>query len=317
MNAIKVKDLNVTYRLDRGERLYAIRGIDLSVEQGESVAIAGESGCGKTTLAHALLNLLARNSEPSGSVVIDGEEVLGRSNRELEKVRGVKAGMIFQDPGASLNPLFTVKEQVEETLKVHLRIMNKDELEDKGLKLLEEAGIADNRRVYGSYPHQLSGGLQQRVMTAIALSCGPKILIADEPTTALDVTVQAQIVSMLIRLKRERGLTLVLITHDLHLACMLCKRIIVMYAGQIVEDGEVNSAEDARHPYTRALFEIIPDISFKKEFKVIPGSVPDLKKVENKCSYCDRCPNAAQKCREEAPGLTDGVRCWYPYEVKR
>ena len=278
MSILEIIGLSVDYRLEHRELLHALRNVSLEVKAGEALAIVGESGCGKSTLASSLVKLLALNSNASGRVLLDSADVLAMTNRELETVRGVKAGIIFQDPAASLNPVFSVKEQIEETITAHLKITDKARLKEMAIKLLEETGIKDSQRVYDAYPHQLSGGQQQRVMISIALSCSPKILIADEPTTALDVTVQAQIIDLLKRLKAERNLTLILITHDLHLALDLCGRVAVMYAGEIVEDARINSEQDSRHPYTRALFEIIPDINEeKKEYAVIPGEVPDLK----------------------------------------
>jgi oligopeptide/dipeptide ABC transporter ATP-binding protein len=314
--AINIKGLTVDYRVENG-CVHALRGIDLDIEAGGSVAIVGESGCGKTTLALSMINLLAANAEINGSVLINGREVAGKTNSELESIRGVEAGIIFQDPAASLNPVFTIKEQLEETMRNHLKIKSRVELKERSIKLLTDVGIDEAQRVYNSYPHQLSGGQQQRVMTAIALCCGPGILIADEPTTALDVTVQAQIIGLLKKLKIERNLTLVLITHDLHLAAELCDRVVVMYAGEIVEDGHINNEKAARHPYTKALFEIIPDIKGKKkEFKVIPGSVPDLHILEKKCSFYGRCGRRRDECAADHPNIENGVRCLYPFKVE-
>jgi oligopeptide/dipeptide ABC transporter ATP-binding protein len=318
-NTINIKELIVDYRISETEHVHALKGINLEIKKGESVAIVGESGCGKTTLANVMLNLLPVNAEGSGSVLLNAFEMLNKKNSELEKVRGREAGIIFQEPAASLNPVMTVKEQIEETILAHEPGIKAGELEQRGKKLLEETGIKDIDRVYAAYPHQLSGGQQQRVMTAIALSCNPGILIADEPTTALDVTVQAQIVKLLKKLKEERGLTLVLITHDLHLALELAGRVIVMYAGEIVEDCRIRSDSDARHPYTRALFEIIPDLkSGKKDFKVIPGEVPDMRAAAEKCLFSDRCGRAKDRCRAEHPEIEGRAghyfRCFYPYK---
>jgi peptide/nickel transport system ATP-binding protein len=313
-NVIEIANLDVEYRIADQKRVYAIRDVNIDIKKGESVAVVGESGCGKTTLANVMLNLLPVNAEEKGGVKIHGDEILHKKNSELEKIRGVKAGIIFQEPGASLNPVMTVKEQINETILAHRAGIDNEELKRQGHKLLEEAGIKEIERVYNSYPHQLSGGQQQRVMIAIALSCGPGILIADEPTTALDVTVQAQIVKLLRKLKDERGLTLVLITHDLHLALELAERVIVMYAGEIVEDRRVKNEKDARHPYTRALFEIIPDLKEKKkDFRVIPGEVPDLTAVRDMCYFAERCERAREKCRMKHPEMTEGYRCYYPY----
>ncbi len=310
---LKLKDVKVDYRV-KGGFIHALRDVSISINAGESVAIVGESGCGKSTLASSLMLLLAKNASLSGSIEINGRQVTGSTAAELEALRGAEIGMIFQDPAASLNPLFTVKEQLEETIMNHRKIRDKKILEETAMKLLEDAGITEIRRVYHSYPHQLSGGQQQRVMIAIALSCSPKILVADEPTTALDVTVQAQIIALLKRLKEKKGLTLILITHDLHLAVELCSRVVVMYAGEIAEDGAIANEAQAKHPYTRALFEIIPGIRDKKrKFKVIPGAVPDLRELREQCSFYGRCSKAQEKCSKNRPMLENGVRCFYPY----
>jgi oligopeptide/dipeptide ABC transporter ATP-binding protein len=312
-NAISLKGLTVSYRVENGQ-VHVLRGVDLAIARGEAVAIVGESGCGKTTLALSIIQLLASNAEIQGNVSINNREVAGKSNKELVNIRGVEAGMIFQDPQASLNPLFMISEQIEETIAFHKKIKDKKILKTMALSLLQDAGIDDIERVYSSYPHQLSGGQQQRVMIAIALSCSPSVLIADEPTTALDVTVQAQIVELLKKLKKEKAITLLLITHDLHLAVELCARVVVMYAGEIAEDSAIKDENSAKHPYTRALFEIIPDIREKKrQFRVIPGSVPDLRTIESKCSYYGRCERGQDKCSKEHPELKSGVRCFYPY----
>lgn len=315
MKIAEVKSLGVDYSLEHRILLHALRNVNLEINAGESIAIVGESGCGKSTLALTLLKLLAKNSKSTGQVFIDGADITGMTNRELEAVRGVKAGIIFQDPAAALNPVFSVKEQIEETIKTHLNISDKYKLKEMSIKLLEETGIRDAQRVYESYPHQLSGGQQQRVMISIALSCSPKILIADEPTTALDVTVQAQIIELLKRLQKERNLTLLLITHDLYLALDLCSRVIVMYAGEIVEDAVIAAETDACHPYTRALFEIIPDINEdRRMFSVIAGGVPDLKTVMNECYFRNRCLRAGDKCSKSHPEMENSVRCFYPYK---
>ena len=315
--AIQVKNLSVDYILNKEESVRALRDIDMEIKRGETVAIVGESGCGKSTLASALMRLLPENTAVKGEVKILGENIMEKSPAELRKIRGVSAGIIFQEPAASLNPVFTVKQQIEETIKAHYKGINKKELAAEGIKLLKETGIGEPERVYNAYPHRLSGGQQQRVMLSIALSCDPDILIADEPTTALDVTVQARIIERLKKLKQERGLTLALITHDLHLAHELAERVIVMYAGEIAEDGIIKSAKDAAHPYTEALFEIIPDIKGKKrDFKVIPGAVPDLREIRDECAFAGRCRYEKEQCRKARPAITEGrgrrVRCYYP-----
>ncbi len=310
---IEIKDLCVNYKISKSENVYALKNINIEINKGESVAIVGESGCGKSTLANTMLNLLPKNVELKGSIKIQNKEILYRSNRELTNIRGKIAGIIFQEPGASLNPVFTVREQIEETIKSHYKDKKKHELEEQGMALLKETGIDDIKRVYNSYPHQLSGGQQQRVMIAIALCCNPSVLIADEPTTALDVTVQMQIINLIGKLRKTRNLTLVLITHDLHLATFLADRVIVMYAGEIVEDGKIKTIKDSHHPYTYQLFKVIPDIDKKKgDFILIKGEVPDLRILQNKCYFSDRCFKAKQKCFRQHPEMEKNVRCFYP-----
>ncbi len=315
---IEVNNLNVEYLINPGEKVFALRNIDLKVEKGESIAIVGESGCGKTTLANALINLLPQNTAVRGEILIDGNSMIDKSNKKLEKIRGKIISTIFQEAGFALNPVFTIKQQIEETVLAHYKDTKKQELENTGERLLKEAGIDDVKRVYNSYPHQLSGGQQQRAMIAIALSCNPEILVADEPTTALDVTVQAQIMQTLKKLKEERGLTLILITHDLHLAIDTADRVVVMYAGEIMEDCRIKKEKEALHPYTRALFELIPDVrEDKREFKVIKGEVPELKQVLGRCYFYGRCEYGRDKCTKKHPEIEElkkghFVRCYFP-----
>ncbi|MGD0566228.1 MAG: ABC transporter ATP-binding protein [Candidatus Goldiibacteriota bacterium] len=314
--AISLKNLTVDYSLEGGEALHALRSINLDIMKGESAAIVGESGCGKSTLAYSLLKLGAANSKTSGVIRINGFDIKSATKEELRIIRGGAASMIFQDPAASLNPLFSVREQLAEAILAHAAPRpEREPMEGAALSLLKAAGLEDTSRIMDSYPHQLSGGQQQRVMIAIALSCSPGILVADEPTTALDVTVQAQIVKLLVKIKKERGLTLLLITHDLNLAAELCPRVVVMYAGEIMEDGAISSIVDAIHPYTRALFGVIPGInSGLREFKVIKGSVPDLRRTAPGCPFEPRCSRAREKCLRIHPEIENGVRCFFPYK---
>jgi oligopeptide/dipeptide ABC transporter ATP-binding protein len=314
-NIIEIKNLYVSYKISKNEYVHALRDINLCIEKGESVAIVGESGCGKSTLANSLLNLLPENTEIKGSIKIQGEDILNKSVKDLINIRGKVAGIIFQEPSASLNPVFTVAEQIEETIIAHNKNIDKRQIKNTGISLLKEMGIDDVDRVYNSYPHQLSGGQQQRVMIAIALSCNPVILIADEPTTALDMTVQMQIVNLLKKLKQKRNLTLLLITHDLNLAKFLSDRIVVMYAGEIVEDVKVKTIKDLRHPYTYMLFKVIPDLNRKKgDFVLIDGDVPDLKTIQNKCYFSERCFKSKEKCGKQHPQMEKDIRCFYPVE---
>ncbi|MCX7699123.1 MAG: ABC transporter ATP-binding protein, partial [Candidatus Goldbacteria bacterium] len=211
-NIIEIKNLYVSYKISKNEYVHTLKDINIKVKKGECVAIVGESGCGKSTLANSLLKLLPGNAEIKGSIQINGINILDKFNDELSEIRGKVVGIIFQEPAAYLNPVFTVKEQIEETILAHNKNLDRRQIENIGLSLLKETGVEDIKRVYNSYPHQLSGGQQQRIMIAIALSCNPSVLIADEPTTALDVTVQLQIINLLRKLKKTRNLTLLLIT---------------------------------------------------------------------------------------------------------
>ncbi len=317
---ILIKNLSIEYKTG-GAGVKALRCVNLAVNSGEAVAIAGESGCGKSTLANSLLMIAGPSARVTGSVILDGSEVTAMDSGALAQVRGKKAGMIFQDPCASLNPLFTVKEQIIETIEAHEPGLDKGAMEVRTSMLLLETGLEDVKRIEQSYPHQLSGGQQQRVMAAIALSCNPRVLIADEPTTALDVTVQAQIMKMLARLREERNLTLILITHDLHLALEAASRLIVMYAGEVVEDFNCKEGTAPMHPYTEALFSVIPGRGRPEgaRFNLIPGELPDMTQEINSCSFYGRCAYSKEKCGSSRPDLIyekgRGVRCFYPLKI--
>lgn len=316
---LEIKNLSVEYKTG-GASIKALRNVNLTIASGEAVAVAGESGCGKSTLANSLLMLAGPSARVKGSIILDGSEVSAMGGEALARVRGKKAGMIFQDPCASLNPLFTVKEQIIETIEAHEPVIDKSAAEMRASMLLLETGLEDVTRIEQSYPHQLSGGQQQRVMAAIALSCNPSLLIADEPTTALDVTVQAQIIKMLARLREERQLTLVLITHDLHLALEVATRLVVMYAGEVVEDFSCEDGAKPMHPYTEALFSVIPGRVIGRAsgsgFNLIPGEPPDMTEDINGCSFFGRCAYSKEKCGNSRPEIIydkgRGVRCFYP-----
>lgn len=314
---IEIKNLSVGYRSKKHAPVKALRSINISVPAGGTAAVVGESGCGKTTLAYSLMMLLGKNADIKGNVTLDNSEVTSMTAEALRRVRGKKAGMIFQDPCASLNPLFTVGEQVTEAILAHETETSPDQAQKRCAALLAETGLNDIQRIMTSYPHQISGGQQQRVMAAIALSCGPKVLIADEPTTALDVTVQAQIIAMLKRLKNERNLALLLITHDLDLAAEISDRIIVMYAGEVVEDACLGRDSAAAHPYTEALFAAIPGkMKKEKKFTAIKGELPDMTQDHSGCAFSPRCPYSKERCGAEHPEMEydgdRGVRCFYP-----
>jgi len=311
---IKISGLYVNYK-SRDSVKSALRDVNLTFYEGEKAAIVGESGCGKSTLALAIAGLLPQTARVKGSVNAAGVDIYNAGHETLRQARGAKFGMIFQDPGASLNPLFRVREHFEAAIQAHEKKADKTSIKSAAISLLEETGISEVARVYESYPHQLSGGMQQRVMTALALCMSPGILIADEPTTALDATVQAQIAAMLKRLQRAKNLTLVLVTHDLHFAEDLCERIIVMYAGEVVEI--FSRGDKPRHHYTRALFNVIPVIGSKKEpFGIIPGEVPEIGGEYGACSFNNRCGAVSAICLKQRPKMTQTekgcYRCFFP-----
>jgi oligopeptide/dipeptide ABC transporter ATP-binding protein len=315
---LDVASLSTHYVSARGTRVTrAVDEVSFTLRARETLGIVGESGCGKTTLALSLLRLLptaARNA--GGRILFDGEDLLTKSNREMRKIRGKKIAMILQDPMASLNPLFTVGDQVAEPLRVHERAPRRSAWA-RAERLLRDVRIPAAEARVLEYPHQMSGGMRQRIVGAIAISCEPKLLIADEPTTSLDLTIQAQYLNLLRDLQRTHGLALIFITHNLGIVAKMCDRVAVMYAGRIVELGSVRQifAKPA-HPYTVALLESIPRLSdTRARLTAIDGQPPDPSDLPSGCAFHPRCPKAMDRCREEAPpetSLTDGhtTRCW-------
>jgi oligopeptide transport system ATP-binding protein len=283
----------------------AADGLDFCIEDGESLGIVGESGSGKTQAFLSVMGLLARNGHSDGSVRYRGGEILGLPAKELNAIRGVEIAMIFQDPMTSLNPFLKVSRQLTEVLVEHKGAGRKD-ARARAIEMLDLVGIPEAAERIDMYPHEFSGGMRQRVMIAMALLCEPDLLIADEPTTALDVTIQAQILELLARLKRELGMAIALITHDLGVVAGLCDRVIVMYAGRIVEQGPVDAIfEDPQHPYTQGLLKSTPrlDVARPDSLQPIPGQPPNLQAKLPACVYADRCPYVFGRCREERPML--------------
>lgn len=316
---LEVKDLKTTFHTMRGE-VTAVDGVSFSVNKGEIVAIVGESGCGKSVTSQSIMRLYDEKElvKYEGEVVFNGEDLLKKDNKEMEKIRGDKIAMIFQDALSSLNPLYTVGSQIAEALMIH-RNMSKAESYQIAEKMLALTGIpAPHERVH-AYPHEMSGGMRQRAMIAMALACEPELLIADEPTTALDVTIQAQIMKLIVDLNRQLGMGIMLITHDLGVVAQNCQRVIIMYLGHIVEEGLVEDIFDRPlHPYTQGLIASIPTMNTKKGEKLymIKGTVPALSEVSAGCRFCGRCPYATEKCEAEEPKLswvneTQKVRCFY------
>jgi peptide/nickel transport system ATP-binding protein len=309
MALLQVRNLSTHFRTHAGVAR-AVDGVSFRVEEGETVGIVGESGCGKTVTCLSIMGLVPRPTGrilPGSSVRLAGRELVGLAERELRRVRGEEVAMIFQDPMSSLNPVIPVGEQIAEALRLH-RGLKRSEISEVTTSLLREVGFPDPEGRLGAYPHQLSGGMRQRVMIAMALSCQPALLIADEPTTALDVTIQAQILDLLAGLRRQRGMGLLLITHDLGVVAEVCDRVVVMYAGQVVESGTVEEIFGLpRHPYTRGLLASLPGLEEERpELRPIPGSVPSPLSFPDGCRFRDRCMHAWERCREAPPLVSVG-----------
>lgn len=295
---LEVKGLTTVFTGDYGKNI-TVDHIDFHVDEGEVVCIVGESGCGKSVTSLSIMGLLGRGGAViDGSVFFDGRNLLSMNEKELDKIRGDQLTMIFQDPLTSLNPVFTVGKQITESIKTHMHLSAK-EASERALMLLEKVGMPDARGVMKKYPHVLSGGMRQRVMIAMALSCNPRLLIADEPTTALDVTIQAQIMELLGQLQKETGMSMILITHDIGLVANTADRVFVMYAGQIIEEAPVEELfENPIHPYTRALLDTVPTIrdDAGRQLTAIPGIVPESYDGIKGCRFADRCKYRKPQC---------------------
>jgi peptide/nickel transport system ATP-binding protein len=315
-SVLALEDLRVTFPTPRG-RLRAVDGVSLEVGQGETVALVGESGCGKSATALAVLRLLPPGATVSGRVRFEGQDLLALEPGELRRIRGGRIGMVFQDPMSSLNPVRTIGGQLEEGIRLHLG-MGRHEARTRAEELLAQVGIPDPPRQLRAYPHQLSGGMRQRVMIAMAISCQPQLVIADEPTTALDVSVQAQILELLRAMTAERGTSLLIISHDLSVVAGLADRVAVMYAGEIVEVGPTEGLfAHPRHPYARGLLECIPrlDAPRTEVLASIEGALPDPHRPKRGCPFLPRCRFALERCATEAPPLEEKApgqwaACW-------
>ncbi|MBA3364106.1 MAG: ABC transporter ATP-binding protein [Actinobacteria bacterium] len=303
MSVLSLRDLRVTYRTSSGD-VPAVRGVDLDIPKGQVLGLAGESGCGKSTIAAAILRLLPRRTSVEGQVLLNGEDVLAMPPRKLRAVRWAGASIIFQGAMHALNPVKRVGDQIAEAVETH-GLSRDREAHVRAGDLLEEVGLPLRRS--NDYPHELSGGQRQRVMIAMALACGPDLVIADEPTTALDVMVQAQVLALLKRLQREFGLAMLFITHDLSVLGEVSDRLAVMYAGKIVEEGPAQSVFlDPQHPYTRALaaaFPAIGDRRFRKHPSGLGGDPPDPQRIPPGCPFHPRCPDAFEACPSTVPWL--------------
>jgi len=313
---LQVKGLRTVFHTEEGI-VKAVDGVDFAVRTGEVLGIVGESGCGKSVTSMSVMRLIGPPGEVAeGEILFDGVNLLNLGEEEMRKIRGNRIAMIFQQPTTCLNPVFSVGEQIKEALLVHQGLSDK-EADSRCEQLLAMVGIPDPRRRMKNYPHELSGGMCQRVMIAMGLSCNPELLIADEPTTALDVTIQAQILDLMRALRESINTTIVLITHDLGVVAEMADNVLVMYAGKVVEYASVRELfADPKHPYTQGLLASIPVLgAIKDELDVIPGSVPSLLNLPPGCRFAGRCPYKMDRCEQEEPPLIEleggrVARCW-------
>jgi len=304
-NLIVVKDLSVSFYSYRGI-VHALQDIYLDIYAGEVLGLVGETGCGKSTLGLSITRLVPSPGKiEKGQIILEGEDLLKKSEDEMREIRRDKLSMIFQDPNTSLNPVFRVGDQIVEGFMVK-RGMDKNEAAKMAIELLTAVGIPNPEKVFNQYPHELSGGMKQRIMIAIALTGNPKLLIADEPTSSLDLTIQAQILDLMLDMKERTGMSILLITHDMGIVAQTCNRVAVMYAGNIVEVGDVVDVfKRTKHPYSTGLLEAVRLHEGERRLKVIPGTVPDLIEVPKGCSFNPRCKFASEVCRREKPMLVE------------
>lgn len=315
---LEVQDLK-TYFVRKKTVVKAVDGVSFHVDENETLGLVGESGCGKTMSCLSILRLVPRPGRiVSGKILLEGEDLLRKSDREMRKVRGEKISMILQDPMTSLNPVFTVGDQIAESLSTHLKLKGAA-LVERVVEMLRQVNISSPETRITAYPHQMSGGMKQRVVGAISISCRPRLLIADEPTTSLDVTIQAQYLELLRDLQRELGMSLIFITHDFGIVANMCDRVSVMYAGQIVESAPVREIfYRPAHHYTASLLKAVPKLETKIDRLVsIAGQPPRLDRLPDGCRFAPRCARSQDRCQQDEPPLSslDGghdVKCWYP-----
>ncbi|OCN02590.1 peptide ABC transporter ATP-binding protein [Clostridium sp. W14A] len=315
---LSVRNLQTAFHTDAGE-IVSVEDVSFDLNPGETLGIVGESGCGKSVTSLSIIRLLGKSGRISkGEIQFENQDLAKMNEKEMRKIRGGRISMIFQEPMTSLNPVFTIGYQMQETICLHLQ-MGKKESRAYAIEMLKKVGIPRAESVIDNYPHELSGGMRQRVMIAMALSCKPKLLIADEPTTALDVTIQAQILELMKKLRKESGTSIMLITHDLGVVAEMADRIIVMYAGQVIESADVYTLFDhPAHPYTIGLMNSIPtiDLDDSKRLESITGTVPSMYQKIRGCRFCNRCKYVTERCRNEAPPLTQQgeghlARCFF------
>ncbi len=315
---LTVNKLRTEFFQNKKTSVTAINEISFDIGKGEILGLVGESGCGKSVTSLSIMRLLNFTSGKvtKGEVIFDGKDLQKLSEKEMREIRGGKMSMIFQEPMSSLNPAMRIDKQMIEGIRLHTNL-SKQEARERAAKILQQVGIPDPERVLKNYPHQLSGGMSQRVMIAMAMSCNPQLLIADEPTTALDVTIQAQILELMKKIQQEEGMSILLITHDLGVVAEMCTRVIVMYAGEIVEEAPVEVLfNNPTHPYTEGLIASVPKLgSGIKVLPSIPGSVPDLSMLPKGCRFAPRCKYATERCHNEEPDLFEvsehqKCRCW-------
>lgn len=312
---LKVEDLHVIFRTYLGT-VHALNGVYLEVGKGESVGLVGETGCGKSTLGLSVVRLLDESAKiVRGNIFFNNESILNKSSEEMREIRRRHISLIFQDPTAALNPVYKISDQLVEALQM-ARELKKDEAFEEGVRLLTMLGIPDAGKVMEQYPHELSGGMRQRAMIAIALSKNPLLLIADEPTSNLDVTIQAQILELITDLRKKIQMAILLITHDMGIVAQVCEKVAVMYAGQVVEFGNVKDVfKNPLHPYTRGLLKVANLVGEKTRLESIPGTIPDLRNPPLGCLFYSRCPYGFEKCARERPIQVSvngrrSVACW-------
>ena len=304
---LEVKNLRTKYNTDDGV-IYPVDDVSFRVKKGQTLGIVGESGCGKSQTALSIMRLIQKPGLiESGEILFKGENLAQKSDSQMREILGNQMAMIFQEPMTSLNPVFTVGNQVEESIRLHKKDLNKQQIKERAIEMLKLVGIPAPEKRYNEYPHQLSGGMRQRVMIAMAMSCNPQLLIADEPTTALDVTIQAQILDLMRKVQKEFDAGMILITHDLGVVAEMCQDVLVMYAGKVIEYGTVEDIfYRPKHPYTKGLLNSIPHFETgqrMKSLQTIPGLVPSLFKLPKGCRFQERCTYANDTCRTQEPKL--------------